>query len=378
MYYVYFLISPTNNKIFYIGKGKGNRLKKHVMLAKKGKISNGNVYLYRKIRSILDKFDDVEYKIVFETYNELEAYEKEQELICEIGLHNLCNMSLGFNLMSEDIKSKISCSLKKLYQEGAYKAKLRETYDSEEYRKSQSIAIKNSSIHKEKMASDEVRKKISISLKEHYDMVYGNYKDIETKCCVCEKKIIVFEREFLLSDRYYCSSECRYHIRRSEEYRKNMSSSVKNSQKHKSIYTDEFRKNISDSAKKWWSSLSEEELVEYKTKMSESLKNSESHKKVINTQEYRNNLSDGIKNSEGFKQYTIRRKGQKRGPYKESPKNISRRKKSILIDENNNIVVEFNSLGDICEYFNIKMSTASVWLKNNKNINGMTLIKKED
>lgn len=78
MYYVYFLISPVDDKIFYIGKGKGNRIKRHVRLAKNNKISNGNDYLFRKIKSILELYDDVKYEIVFETENEIEAYEKEQ------------------------------------------------------------------------------------------------------------------------------------------------------------------------------------------------------------------------------------------------------------------------------------------------------------
>ena len=30
-YYVYILIDPRNNKIFYVGKGKGNRINKHLL-----------------------------------------------------------------------------------------------------------------------------------------------------------------------------------------------------------------------------------------------------------------------------------------------------------------------------------------------------------
>ncbi|MCF6276650.1 MAG: GIY-YIG nuclease family protein [Candidatus Magasanikbacteria bacterium] len=30
-YYVYFLIDPKNNKVFYVGKGKGNRINHHFL-----------------------------------------------------------------------------------------------------------------------------------------------------------------------------------------------------------------------------------------------------------------------------------------------------------------------------------------------------------
>jgi len=30
-YYVYILIDPRNNKIFYVGKGKGNRINQHLL-----------------------------------------------------------------------------------------------------------------------------------------------------------------------------------------------------------------------------------------------------------------------------------------------------------------------------------------------------------
>ena len=37
MYYVYALIDPRNNKIFYIGKGLNNRMYVHLQLAKRKK-----------------------------------------------------------------------------------------------------------------------------------------------------------------------------------------------------------------------------------------------------------------------------------------------------------------------------------------------------
>lgn len=353
-------------------------MRSHVFLTKKDKVSNGNIYLFRKIKSILESYNDVIYDVVYKTDNEIEAYEKETELIKKYGLENLCNLSLGYNIITDEIKNKISIGVKKLYEDEKYKKKLRELYDSEEYKSSQSIAIKNSKMHKEKMASLEVRSLISKNLKQHYISIYGEFKNNEVKCCVCNRKLIVYERELLLSDKYYCSDNCRYSIRKTEEYRESMSESVRSSEKHKSIYTEEFCKNISESTKKWWNSLSDEQLNNYKENMSVALKNSTAHKEKLQSQEYRRNLSEGIKSSELFREYNRNRKGKSRGKYKESDKNIKRRKQSILVDDDENIIEEFLSLNDVCEYFNIKISTASIWLKQNKRINNLTLKVKQD
>jgi hypothetical protein len=377
MYYVYLLISPIDNKVFYIGKGKGNRLKRHVSLTKNDKISNGNVYLYRKIKSILKSYNDIVYEIVFRSDNEIEAYEKEKDLIYEYGLENLCNLSISYNIITDDIKNKISNSVKNLYLYNTdYVKKLNDIYNSEEYRQKQSIAVKNSKLHKEKMSSLEVKSKISKKLKEYFIKKYGKIQNNKVNCYICKNEIIIYERKSLLKDKYYCSKKCRYHIRKSEDYRKMMSESVKNSEKHKLIYTDEFKNNISESSKKWWSSLSEDELNVYKKNMSDSLKNSIKHKEKINSDEYRKNLSNGIKKSVKFKNYNLERKGKKRGTYKESEKNLNRRAKSILVDSENNTIKEFNGLSDICSYFDIKISTASIWLKNEKKIDNLILKRK--
>lgn len=123
----------------------------------------------------------------------------------------------------------------------------------------------------------------------------------------------------------------------------------------------------------WWNSINEDELIKYKNKMSLSLKNSQRHKEVLSTDEYKLNLSNGLKNSEKFKEYNKKRTGSKRGRYNESEKNISRRKSSVLINSKGEIIHEFSSLKEVCEYFNIKISTACVWIKNQKQIKDLTL-----
>ncbi len=94
-YYIYQLIDPRNSKIFYIGKGQKLRMYQHVKDVQRGRIPNGsNNKLGNKIKKIL-LIQKIKYKKVFETNNEQEAYDKEKELIIEIGLENLCNISLG-------------------------------------------------------------------------------------------------------------------------------------------------------------------------------------------------------------------------------------------------------------------------------------------
>ena len=126
----------------------------------------------------------------------------------------------------------------------------------------------------------------------------------------------------------------------------------------------------------WWNTISEEELMEYKNKMSFSLKNSKKHKESVSTEDYKLKLSNGLKNSDKFKEYNDKRKGSKRGKYVESEKNISKRKSSILINSFGEVIKEFLSLKEVCEYFEIKVSTASIWIKNEKEINGLILKSK--
>ncbi len=95
-YYTYILIDPRNNKIFYVGKGKKQRMYKHVMDVQRGRIPNGsNVYLERKIKKILSSGNKVKYKKVLITENQQEAFVREKELIKKFGLKNLCNVASG-------------------------------------------------------------------------------------------------------------------------------------------------------------------------------------------------------------------------------------------------------------------------------------------
>jgi hypothetical protein len=98
MYYVYFYKDPITLEIFYIGKGKGNRLYSHW----KRRNSHYNLMLREKLQAISQlKMEPIieKYKEDLENY---EAFYLEFELIQKYGRldldHNgiLCNRSFGF------------------------------------------------------------------------------------------------------------------------------------------------------------------------------------------------------------------------------------------------------------------------------------------
>jgi hypothetical protein len=90
-YYVYFLIDPRNNEVFYIGKGKGQRRFHHEVEARKGRRSRK----CDRIRAILDAGLTPFAPIIERFTVEAEAYAREASLIAEIGLENLTNVLPG-------------------------------------------------------------------------------------------------------------------------------------------------------------------------------------------------------------------------------------------------------------------------------------------
>jgi NUMOD3 motif len=95
-WYVYTLNDPETSIPFYVGKGQRYRMYNHYYNVKKHKIPNGNFRLYEKIKSIITNGKSIEYKIVFSSDNEKKAYDREFQLIQEIGIDNLCNLFLGY------------------------------------------------------------------------------------------------------------------------------------------------------------------------------------------------------------------------------------------------------------------------------------------
>lgn len=119
LFYVYELIDPRNNKVFYVGKGTKGRMYEHVLFVKKGKVTNKNTKLTNKIKKILNLGFEIIYKKVFESSLEEICFKREIEIIEYYGLKNLCNLvtgGRGGTTKKQGIK--ISKTLKALYLSG--------------------------------------------------------------------------------------------------------------------------------------------------------------------------------------------------------------------------------------------------------------------
>ena len=91
VWYVYELIDPRNGQVFYVGKGKDNRINDHEVEAHAGHPS----YKCNKIRSIWQDGHQIVKQKVAMFWEEEAAYECEEYRIAEIGLDNLTNIIGG-------------------------------------------------------------------------------------------------------------------------------------------------------------------------------------------------------------------------------------------------------------------------------------------
>jgi hypothetical protein len=112
MWYVYKYVNPIDERIFYIGKGKGSRSKVHLYRTKMW-ISNGkpikdgsnNLHLFRVISNIWDCGLKPIIEIIKSFDDEQLAYDYEKELIAKFH-DSLCNLTNGGEGWSGSIESR--------------------------------------------------------------------------------------------------------------------------------------------------------------------------------------------------------------------------------------------------------------------------------
>lgn len=92
-FYVYILIDPSTDLVFYVGKGKGNRMYEHKTEALKKQ--HYNKHLQNKILKIHSADLSIKYDKVFVSNIEEEVFAKEIETILYFGIDNLCNLTEG-------------------------------------------------------------------------------------------------------------------------------------------------------------------------------------------------------------------------------------------------------------------------------------------
>lgn len=99
-FYVYHLINSLDGQVFYVGKGKRNRLFNHERQVDRNKIPNNNKLLYYKIKKIKRNGGKLVYKKILVTSSEYKALNKEKKDIKKFGRVNnktgiLCNLTDG-------------------------------------------------------------------------------------------------------------------------------------------------------------------------------------------------------------------------------------------------------------------------------------------
>lgn len=101
-FYVYLLKNPQTQQVFYVGKGKGNRIFNHVQDALESSTISDKL---DEIRRIQAKGQKVQHLILRHGLTEKEAFEVEAALIDFMGLQNLSNIVSGHHSSDYGIKT---------------------------------------------------------------------------------------------------------------------------------------------------------------------------------------------------------------------------------------------------------------------------------
>jgi len=92
-YYVYHLVDPRSDAVFYVGKGSGNRIAHHERDARKLKFANSEKEAM--IHEIWASGLSVKRMVVRRFDKEAAAFTFEKQEIARIGIENLTNLSRG-------------------------------------------------------------------------------------------------------------------------------------------------------------------------------------------------------------------------------------------------------------------------------------------
>ena len=192
-FYTYVLIDSSTNKIFYVGKGSGDRMYKHVQISKGNSICrNRNKKLYNKIQKIISDGNSIISLKVFENENESLVLEYEIKLISELGVDNLCNLTLGGEGTSYPYG--LTESHKKNISKGKIGKKRKPITDETRKKLSESrLNYLNNKGHsgywKDKTIPEEVKEKMSIS---HKNIVFSSkHKENLSKALKDKEKIFI-------------------------------------------------------------------------------------------------------------------------------------------------------------------------------------------
>jgi len=101
-YYVYVLKDPRTSKIFYIGKGTGNRVFQHIKGVVISTQENEKLNIIREIQA---SGNSVDHCILRHGLTEMQALEIESACIDLLGLESLTNIARGHNTWERGLKS---------------------------------------------------------------------------------------------------------------------------------------------------------------------------------------------------------------------------------------------------------------------------------
>jgi len=175
-YYVYSLVDPRNNKVFYIGKGTGNRIFAHIQGIVEKNRKSEKIEL---IKDILSSELDVIHFIIRHGLTEKEAYEIESAIIDFIGLENLTNIVSGHYSGNRGIKTVEEIKILYEIEEAEIKEKV--------------MLININNLFKTNMNDEEIyeatRKSWIVSLEKanKCEIVMAVYKGVVREVFICNK-----------------------------------------------------------------------------------------------------------------------------------------------------------------------------------------------